>query len=106
MRHFTSIPDVELPEELVDLAERIMEAKVGRFDPGVLEDRYRTVLKEMIRERRPESTPMEAPLAPPRQNVLDLMAALKKSLGTETAARSPSSKKSPATTRAVAKNAK
>jgi DNA end-binding protein Ku len=81
--YFAEIPKLELPDEMVEVAERIIEMKSGEFDPAFLEDRYRTVLVEKLREKQAEMpVKLEAP-APSRQNVIDLMAALKRSLTVE-----------------------
>ena len=81
--YFAEIPKLELPDEMLEVAERIIEMKAGEFDPAFLEDRYRTVLVEKLREKKAEMpVKLEAP-APSRQNVIDLMAALKRSLTVE-----------------------
>jgi non-homologous end joining protein Ku len=49
----------------------------------LLEDRYRTVLVEKLREKQAEMPVKLEATAPSRQNVIDLMAALKRSLNVE-----------------------
>jgi non-homologous end joining protein Ku len=57
--------------------------KAGEFDPAFLEDRYRTVLVEKLREKQAEMPVKLEAAAPSRQNVIDLMAALKQNLTVE-----------------------
>jgi DNA end-binding protein Ku len=84
--YFDEIEKLDLPEEMIEVAKRIIEMKAGEFDPAFLEDRYRTSLVGMLREKQ-ATFPVElrAP-EPSRQNVIDLMAALKRSLSTEKSA--------------------
>jgi DNA end-binding protein Ku len=83
--YFAGIPKIELPDEMLEVAERIIEMKAGEFDPAFLEDRYRTVLVEKLREKQAELPVRPDVPIPSRQNVIDLMAALKRSLSTERA---------------------
>ena len=102
--YFAEIPKLELPEEMLEVAERIIEMKAGEFDPAFLEDRYRTVLVEKLREKKAEMpVKLEAP-APSRQNVIDLMAALKRSLTVERGSQAGSVEK--AQSRSAAASAK
>src|SRR5205085_10967848 len=80
VEYFAEIPKLTLPDELMEVAERIIEMKTGEFDPGFLEDRYRTVLVEKLKEKQVDLPLKPEVGAPPRQNVIDLMAALKRSL--------------------------
>jgi hypothetical protein len=50
---------------------------------SALEDRYRTVLVEKLKEKQAELPVRMEPHAPTRQNVVDLMAALQWSLSAE-----------------------
>jgi DNA end-binding protein Ku len=85
--YFARISHLELPEELIEVAEQIIEAKTASFDPRLLEDRYRTVLVETLRAKTAQ-VPAKARAAPPSsKNVVDLMAMLKRSIGQEGLAR-------------------
>src|SRR6266480_714340 len=46
--YFEDIPPVKLPDEMVKLAEHILETKAGHFDPTEFEDRYETAVVEML----------------------------------------------------------
>jgi non-homologous end joining protein Ku len=81
--YFAGIPDLELPEEMIQVAEHILDLKTADFDPALLEDRYRTVLVSMLRKKQAELPQEARAVAPSRQNVINLMDALKRSLETE-----------------------
>src|SRR6218665_1701637 len=78
--YFGNIPDVKADEEMLQLAEKLIEQKVKHFDPKDYEDRYETALMQMIREKLRGHKPIIAS-APERGNVINLMDALKASLG-------------------------
>jgi DNA end-binding protein Ku len=64
---------------MVDIAEKIIEQQEGPFEPDTFEDRYGNALRDLIRRKeRGEKLVTAAPV--PDDNVIDLMAALKKSL--------------------------
>jgi DNA end-binding protein Ku len=74
-----------------DLARHIVEQKSGSFEPGKFEDQYETALVDLINRKRAGKpiTPKERPRG---DNVVDLMEALRKSVGGAAAA-PPASKK-------------
>jgi DNA end-binding protein Ku len=78
--YFGSIPDTKPDPGLLDLAAKLIEQKVTKFDPKAYEDRYEVALMEMIREKLKGHKPIIA-AAPERGNVINLMDALKASLG-------------------------
>jgi DNA end-binding protein Ku len=83
LEYFAEIPSLTLPKDTVLLAEHILETKTEDFDPGYLEDRYRTVLVEKLREKQAKM-PMKTEASPPsRPNVINLRDALKRSLAVE-----------------------
>ena len=81
--YFAGIPDIALPEEMLRIAEHIMQAKTGDFDPALLEDRYRTALVEILRTKKREMPITEGPVQPSSQNVINLMDALRRSMESE-----------------------
>jgi DNA end-binding protein Ku len=81
--YFADIPEMMLPGEMVQVAEHIVETKTGDFDLAYLEDRYRTELVSMLREKKASVPPRAGPAAPSRKNVIDLMDMLKRSLVAE-----------------------
>lgn len=79
--YFDSIPD-EVPDpEMLGLAEALIKQKTTKFDPRQYEDRYEHALMAMIKEKLKGHKPIIA-AAPERGNVVNLMDALKASLGT------------------------
>jgi len=77
--YFTGIPETTPDQEMLDLAEKLIEQKVTHFDPKKYEDRYETALMAMIKEKLKGHKPIVA-AAPDRGNVINLMDALKASL--------------------------
>ncbi len=67
---------------MVKLATQLIERQEGKFVPADSEDHYEARLREVIAAKLKGEgiTPAETE-APPRDNVIDLMAALKASLG-------------------------
>jgi DNA end-binding protein Ku len=91
--YLAAIPTLKLPDEMLRVAEHIVETKMSDFDPSFLEDRYRTVLISKLKEKRAELPKQAVPAAPSAQNVISLMDILKKSLAAEQPlARTPPSK--------------
>jgi non-homologous end joining protein Ku len=89
---------------MLRVAEHILETKKGDFDPAYLEDRYRTVLVSMLREKKAEMPEKSGTMRPSPQNVINLMDALKRSLAaerprSENAARKPTPKRAAAVTK-------
>jgi DNA end-binding protein Ku len=94
--YFREIEDAEPDEELLDLAETLIEKKTAKFDPGKFHDRYVDALQDLIEQKRKGKTiHSKEEEAPSRgSNVVDLMAALKKSIEKPgAAARKPAAKK-------------
>jgi DNA end-binding protein Ku len=89
--YFDEIQDVKVTKDMLDLAKHIVEQKAGNFEPGKFEDQYETALVDLINKKRAGKplTPKERPRG---ENVVDLMEALRRSVGGAAAA-APSSKK-------------
>ena len=82
--YFEDIPELKLPKEMSDLAGHIIDTKAGHFDPRKFEDHYENALVELLRTKQAgravEPIRDEQP-AP--QRVINLMDALRASLGSE-----------------------
>ena len=78
--YFDDIPDTKPDAEMLQMAEKLIEQKIAPFDIKNYEDRYETALREMIKEKLKGHKPVVA-AAPERGNVINLMDALKASLG-------------------------
>jgi len=106
--YFRDIPDAKPDPEMLDLAEALIDKKSAKFDPAKFHDRYVDALRELIeRKRKSKGARIEAEdeeEAPRRgSNVVDLMAALKKSI--EKPGAKAAAKKAPARKAAPAKKA-
>jgi len=112
--YFRDIGDAKADDDLLDLATTLIEKKAGKFDASEFHDRYVDALKDLIARKRKSKTGKVSldteEKAPSRgSNVIDLMAALKKSIdkpGAQAAA--PAKKaaaKKTAATKAPAKKA-
>jgi DNA end-binding protein Ku len=80
---FDDAAGVKTDPEMVQLATQLIQRQSGKYQPDDLEDRYETRLRAMIDAKlKGEGIDVEAE-APEAHtgNVIDLMAALKKSLG-------------------------
>ncbi len=101
---FDTLPTAKPDPDMVQLATQLIDRQVGKYDPADVEDRYETRLRAMIEAKlKGEGIEAEEADEPDRGNVIDLMAALKKSLGQ--AAEAPAAAKKPSKAKAPAKKA-
>ena len=86
------LPTTKSDPEMIKLAQQLIERQAGEYDPADWEDRYETRLREVIDAKlKGEGIEME-PEEEDRSNVIDLMAALKQSLGAGAQAAKPAAK--------------
>jgi DNA end-binding protein Ku len=80
---FDGLADVKTEPEMVQLATQLVQRQAGKYDPGDLEDRYETRLRARIDAKlKGEGIDLEEEVPQvAANNVVDLMAALKKGLG-------------------------
>lgn len=95
---FSAITDDKPDASMISIAEKIIEQKEGPFDPSEFKDRYEEALKALIADKQ-KGHKSVASEPPEDTNVIDLMAALKASLGKKAAGASkpaakPAAKKS------------
>ena len=77
---FEEIPDLKLPDQMVGLAEEIIDRMTGKFEPEKFEDRYENAMIELIRSKQ-AGLPTKVEKAPARAaNVVNLMDALRRSV--------------------------
>src|ERR1700761_2311796 len=101
--YFRDIGDSKPDEDLLDLATSLIEKKTAKFDAAEFHDRYVDALKDLIaRKRKSKSGKVsldteDAKPARGGSNVIDLMAALKKSLDkpANDTGRKPATRKAP-----------
>jgi DNA end-binding protein Ku len=98
--YFEDIPDLKLPQEMLDLASHIVNTKSGHFDPSLFQDRYENALIDLLKKKEAgEKIEPARETAAPR--VVNLMDALRASIDAEqkkapapsTEARRPAKKK-------------
>ena len=98
--YFRDIGEAKPDEDLLDLATSLIDKKSDTFDPGEYHDRYVDALKELIEKKRKgktiEADEEDAPAQSRGSNVVDLMAALKRSLEKPSAANDAAVKTKPA----------
>jgi DNA end-binding protein Ku len=101
-----AIPEVKPDRQMVDIAEKIIAQLEGPFNPDEFRDRYEEALRDLIRRKEKGEKPTT--VAPPAEpsNVIDLMAALKKSLGAKGAAPKTPPKSAPARAKSQKKRAR
>jgi len=82
-RYFDDIAEREGEADQVAMARQLIEAKTGRFEPERFEDRYQAGLEELIEEKAKghEIAGPEPGSEARGDNVVDLMGALRASLG-------------------------
>jgi len=83
--YFDDIQDVKVTKDMLDLAKHIVQQKTAEFEPAKFEDHYEAALTDLINQKRNGKTITTEP-RPRGENVVDLMDALKGSIGGETKA--------------------
>jgi DNA end-binding protein Ku len=83
---FGAIKAVKPPAQMIEIAAKIIDQLEGPFDPSQFNDRYEDALRALIKEKQKGHT-VEAPEEPQEAEVIDLMDALKRSLGQSGGAR-------------------
>ncbi|MBS0411948.1 MAG: Ku protein [Proteobacteria bacterium] len=96
---FDAIPAMKADPKMVEIAARIIEQQEGPFDPTQFTDRYEEALRKLVREKETGAGRKVTAEEPQDTNVVDLMEALRKSLG-KAGAKPPAAK---STSRAHAK---
>ena len=78
--YFDDIQDVKVTKDMLDLAKHIVNQKSGHFEPDKFEDQYERALVELINQKR-AGKPIVPKERPRGENVVDLMEALRRSVG-------------------------
>lgn len=95
--YFDDIPDVKIAPDMLKLAQHIVDQKEGEFDPASFRDRYEEAVIEIIKKKQAhEPLKKSAERAAAPKNVINLMDALRKSVGAAKAAppaKAPAAKK-------------
>ena len=92
--YFDGIQDIKVPNEMLKLAEHILDTKKGDFEPAEFEDHYEVALVELLRKKQAGFKPpkQKEQAAAPR-NVINLMDALRRSVEAERGAAPAQGKK-------------
>jgi DNA end-binding protein Ku len=89
---FEDIPDIN---QMVNLAEDIIDRMAGEFEPDKFEDRYEQAMIALIRSKQAgQPAPKEKAVTRPA-NVVNLMDALRRSIGETTGKKAPTKKAEP-----------
>ncbi len=78
---FDDIPDKKPNAAMIDIATRIIEQQEGPFDPSKFVDRYEDALRDLIKQKEKGAVKVADVEEPQDTNVVDLMEALRRSLG-------------------------
>jgi DNA end-binding protein Ku len=87
-KYFSDLEGVKFDSELVSLATELIDRNSAPFDPKRFKDTYAVELRKLV-ERKAKGQKIEVPKPEkaPASNVVNLMDALKKSLGSERSAK-------------------
>jgi len=80
--YFADIPNVKVSKDELNLAKHIVKSKAGHFDPDSFRDRYQRAVKDLLKRKQAGET-IEAPPEPRTAKVINLMDALRASIGAE-----------------------
>jgi DNA end-binding protein Ku len=80
--YFDDIQDVKLTKDMLDLARHIVNSKTAQFELEKVEDHYEAALIDLINKKR-AGQPLTARARPTVGNVVNLMDALRASIGQE-----------------------
>ena len=80
--YFDEVPKEKPAADMLKLATQLIEQKTRKFEPEKFQDHYATALKELVQDKIKGKIIIATaePTRPSGANVVDLMAALKKSL--------------------------
>ncbi|MGA2995302.1 Ku protein [Bradyrhizobium sp.] len=78
--YFEDIRNPKITKDMVELAGHILQTKAGHFDPAKYKDEYEDALKALVRRKAAGKPIRPADKEETRDNVVNLMDALKQSL--------------------------
>jgi DNA end-binding protein Ku len=78
---FSGVPNVKPEADMIELAEELIEKKTKKFDASAFKDSYNDALRELIDAKAEHRQIREIEETPQTAQVIDLMEALRKSVG-------------------------
>jgi DNA end-binding protein Ku len=82
--YFREIKQTEINEDALEMAEALIAKKTAKFDPSKFEDGYETAVKELVEAKiKNLPVPQDEPVKAQPAKVINLMDALRKSIGGE-----------------------
>jgi DNA end-binding protein Ku len=100
--YFDEIQDVKITKDMLDLATHIVEQKSGHFEPDKFEDHYEAALIELLNKKQ-KGLPITAAKKQAPSNVVNLMDALRASIGDKGKAAGTAAKRRKAPAKKAAK---
>lgn len=94
--YFDEIAEHKADPQMIAIAEKIIEQQAGPFDASEFKDRYEDALRVLIAEKQKGKGRVVTVEEPKDTNVVDLMDALRKSLGQAGERRKPAERKTAA----------
>jgi Ku protein len=78
---FKDIPSPHVPKDMIELAGHILDSKAGHFDASKFKDKYEEALRKLVKRKASGKTiePVQREAEP--TNVVNLMEALRRSVG-------------------------
>lgn len=85
--YFDEIPNARVSKDMVDLAEHLLNTKAAKYDSDKFKDKYEVALMALVKRKASGKT-IEVPEAKEEDsNVIDMVDALKHSLGHNSSAK-------------------
>ena len=95
--YFKDIKKVAVNEDSLELAMELIKRKSSKFEPGKFKDQYEAAVRELVEAKvKHAPLPTEDAEAPHKAQVINLMDALRKSVGSGRETESSAGKKKPA----------
>jgi Ku protein len=95
--YFKGVPSPRIPKDMVNLAKHILKTKPGHFNPDKFKDRYENALKKLVKRKAAGKKIEVAKPERKKNNVIDLMEALRNSVnGKKAALKKPATRRRPA----------
>jgi DNA end-binding protein Ku len=94
--YFCDLPELTIAPDMLALAEHIVDAKTGEFDPSTFRDRYEEALLAHLKAKQAGAVPERRPAFAAPHRVINLMEALRRSVAEDTKRAAPRKAVAPA----------